>query len=247
MAGEWVMKERELERCIARLAHEISERSGDPLGYVLVGVVTGGERLAERLADAIARIDGRRPRTGSVDITLYRDDLYTGLEKPVLGETRLPFELSDTLVVLVDDVCTGRTVRAALDEIMDWAPRHLPAVLVTGAPGAPHRADFVAAASRPGRATGSRYTCVRPGPTWSVRGSKSSAARSSHEAQGHAWPEGREPRGDHAHPRPGAALPGRQPAPHQEGPDPPRANGRHGLLRELHPHEDELRARGEAP
>ena len=147
MAGEWAMKERELERCIARLAHEISERSGDPSGYVLVGVVTGGERLAERLADAIARIDGRRPRTGSVDITLYRDDLYTGLEKPVLGETRLPFELSDTLVVLVDDVLfTGRTVRAALDEIMDFGrPRAIQlAVLVDrGHRELPIAPDFV--------------------------------------------------------------------------------------------------------
>ena len=123
MAGEWVMKERELERCIARLAHEISERSGDPAGDVLVGVVTGGERLAERLADAIARIDGRRPRIGSVDITLYRDDLYTGLEKPVLGETRLPFELSDTLVVLVDDVLfTGRTVTVRLKAALSAWP-----------------------------------------------------------------------------------------------------------------------------
>ena len=85
-----VMAARELERCIDRLAFEISERMGSPSTYVLVGIVTGGDALARRLAARIGASEGAEPQVGSLDITLYRDDLYTGLEKPVLGETRIP-------------------------------------------------------------------------------------------------------------------------------------------------------------
>ena len=122
-----VMAARELERCIDRLAFEISERMGSPSTYVLVGIVTGGDALARRLAARIGASEGAEPQVGSLDITLYRDDLYTGLEKPVLGETRIPFALDGKRVVLVDDVLfTGRTVRAALDELMDYGrPRFI--------------------------------------------------------------------------------------------------------------------------
>ena len=147
MGEQEVMSGREVERCIARLAHEISEHLGEPDQYALVGIVTGGQGVAERLADAIQALDGARPKVGSVDITLYRDDLYTGLEKPILGETRLPFDLAGLGVVLVDDVLfTGRTVRAALDEIMDYGrPRWVKlAVLIDrGHRELPISADFV--------------------------------------------------------------------------------------------------------
>ncbi len=136
----------EVGRTIDRLAHEIIERLGVPTDYSLVGIVTGGRPIAERLADRIEASTGVRPRTGSVDITLYRDDLYTGLEKPVLGETRLPFELTGQDIVFVDDVLfTGRTVRAALDVIMDYGrPRSVKlAVLVDrGHRELPISADF---------------------------------------------------------------------------------------------------------
>lgn len=147
MSEPMVLSGRAVKRCIDRMAHEISEKLGEPDTYALVGIVTGGQGLATRLADAIAAVDGARPRTGSVDITLYRDDLYTGLEKPILGETVLPFDLSGLGVVLVDDVLfTGRTVRAALDEIMDYGrPRWVKlAVLVDrGHRELPIAPDFV--------------------------------------------------------------------------------------------------------
>jgi pyrimidine operon attenuation protein/uracil phosphoribosyltransferase len=134
-------------RSLDRLAHEIIEQQGTPGDWVLVGIVTGGQHLALRLAGRIEAISGARPQTGMVDITLYRDDLYTGLEKPVLGETKLPFELSGNGVILVDDVLfTGRTVRAAMDAIMDYGrPRFIKlAVLVDrGHRELPIAADFV--------------------------------------------------------------------------------------------------------
>ena len=136
----------EVGRTIDRLAHEMIEQLGVPTDYSLVGIVTGGRPIAERLADRIEASTGVRPKTGTVDITLYRDDLYTGLEKPVLGETRLPFELTGQDIVLVDDVLfTGRTVRAALDVIMDYGrPRSVKlAVLVDrGHRELPISADF---------------------------------------------------------------------------------------------------------
>ena len=143
----WVMGGRDLDRTLKRLADELSERLGDPKDYALVGIVRGGAWLADRLADAIEAAEGLRPPVGTLDITLYRDDLYTGLEKPVLGESRIPFELTGLQVVLVDDVLfTGRTVRAALDELMDYGrPRRVSlAVLIDrGHRELPIAADFV--------------------------------------------------------------------------------------------------------
>ncbi len=137
----------EVGRTLDRIAHEIIEQLGSPSEWALVGIITGGQHLAERLAERIERIAGERPRTGTVDITLYRDDLYTGLEKPVLGETKLDFKISGTGIVLVDDVLfTGRTVRAALDVLMDYGrPRFIKlAVLVDrGHRELPIAADFV--------------------------------------------------------------------------------------------------------
>ena len=110
-----------LQRAVRRLALELVEQLGSPDQFVLVGIVTGGETLAGLLADALEDLEGTRPVVGHVDITLYRDDLYTGLEKPVLGETSLPFSVSQSGIVLVDDVLfTGRTVRAAFDELWDY-------------------------------------------------------------------------------------------------------------------------------
>ena len=140
------MNGAEVGRTLDRLATEIIEQLGVPTDYSLVGIVTGGHPIAERLANRIEAGTGVRPDTGTVDITLYRDDLYTGMEKPVLGETKLPFKISGIDIVLVDDVLfTGRTVRAALDVLNDYGrPRSVKlAVLVDrGHREVPIAADF---------------------------------------------------------------------------------------------------------
>jgi pyrimidine operon attenuation protein / uracil phosphoribosyltransferase len=134
-------------RMLRRLASEIVEKSGGPAGLALVGIRTGGLFLAERLAALIESIEGRRPLFGAVDITLYRDDVFRGLPRPEIGPTELPFELEGVTVVLVDDVLyTGRTVRAALDALMDFGrPRavQLAVLIDRGRRELPIQADYV--------------------------------------------------------------------------------------------------------
>ncbi|MCA9669038.1 MAG: bifunctional pyr operon transcriptional regulator/uracil phosphoribosyltransferase PyrR [Myxococcales bacterium] len=114
-----------IARVLRRMAHEIIEREQGTDDLVLVGIYSGGVYLAGRLAKHIGEIEGREPPRGAVDITLYRDDLFEGLPRPVIGKTELPFRLAHKKVVLVDDVCfTGRTVRAALDALNDYGRPH---------------------------------------------------------------------------------------------------------------------------
>lgn len=147
MVGTTHMGGINVGRTLDRIAHELIEHLGSPQDWALVGIITGGQFLAERLANRIENICGERPRTGTVDITLYRDDLYTGLEKPILGDTQLDFKVTGTGIVLIDDVLfTGRTVRAALDVMMDYGrPKYIKlAVLVDrGHREIPIAADFV--------------------------------------------------------------------------------------------------------
>lgn len=115
------MDEQDIRRSLARMAHEIVEDLAGEGRLLLVGIHRGGVPLAYRLARLIGEIESAVPEVGEMDITLYRDDLYTGLEHPVLGDTRLPESITGAHVILVDDVLfTGRTVRAALDELMDF-------------------------------------------------------------------------------------------------------------------------------
>ena len=111
-----------MERTLARMAAEIVERDGPEV--LLVGIQTRGVPLARRLARAIGATGGREPEVGTVDITLYRDDVgpwRPAHRQPVLKETRLPGPVDDRVVYLVDDVLyTGRTVRAGLDALMDY-------------------------------------------------------------------------------------------------------------------------------
>ncbi len=136
-----------LRRAITRIAHEIIERNDGASNLVLVGIRTRGVVLAERLAKKIREFEGVEPPVGALDITLYRDDLQMIAHQPVVSGTHVPCGITDKIVVLVDDVLyTGRTVRAALDELIDLGrPRAIQlAVLIDrGHREIPIRADFV--------------------------------------------------------------------------------------------------------
>lgn len=142
-----IMDEEQIDRALSRIAHEIVERNGGAEGIALIGIRTRGVPLASRLADRIEEFEGVRVPTGSVDVTLYRDDFSQIAANPVVQETELPFALDGHSVVLVDDVLfTGRTVRAAMDALMDFGrPRSIQlAVLIDrGHRELPIRADYV--------------------------------------------------------------------------------------------------------
>lgn len=123
-----LLDERAVERALDRMAREIIERSAGTDALSIIGIHRRGVQLAERIADEIARAEGMRPPVGSLDITLYRDDLMAIGPRPVVGETRLPEGgVDDRVVVIVDDVSyTGRTARAAMDELADFGrPRRI--------------------------------------------------------------------------------------------------------------------------
>jgi pyrimidine operon attenuation protein / uracil phosphoribosyltransferase len=117
-----IMDERAVHRAVARMARELVERNAGVAGMVLLGVQRRGVQLSQLIADEIEKAEGERPASGTLDITLYRDDLTAIGPRPVLGETRLPpGGIDGRRVVIVDDVCyTGRTTRAALDELADF-------------------------------------------------------------------------------------------------------------------------------
>ena len=136
-----------LRRIITRIAHEIVERNKGTQDLVLVGVLRRGVPLAERMAAKIAEFEKTDVPRGCLDITLYRDDLSTVGPQPVVGRTEMPCDLAGKVVVLVDDVLyTGRTVRAAMDAIMDIGrPRaiQLAVIVDRGHRELPVRADYV--------------------------------------------------------------------------------------------------------
>ena len=136
-----------LRRAITRIAHEIIERNDGAKNLVLVGIRTRGVPLAVRLAKKIQEFEGVEPPVGALDITLYRDDLQMIAHQPVVSGTDVPVSINDRIVVLVDDVLyTGRTVRAALDELIDLGrPKaiQLAVIVDRGHREIPIRADFV--------------------------------------------------------------------------------------------------------
>src|SRR5262245_43838294 len=142
-----LMDAEEIRRAITRIAHEIVERNRGIGNVVLVGIRTRGVPLARRIAQKIEEIEGVQVPVGVLDITLYRDDLESVAHQPIARRTEVPFDLGGRVVVLVDDVLfTGRTVRAALDEIIDFGrPEAIQlAVLVDrGHRELPIRADYV--------------------------------------------------------------------------------------------------------
>lgn len=122
-----LLDERAIARALTRMASEIVERCHGTADIFLVGIQRRGVELAERLSRLIAGLEGHPIPCGKLDITLYRDDLQAIGPRPVIGETDLPSDLDGRTVVIVDDVLyTGRTVRAALDELADFGrPRRI--------------------------------------------------------------------------------------------------------------------------
>jgi pyrimidine operon attenuation protein/uracil phosphoribosyltransferase len=137
----------EIRRAVTRIAHEILERNKGPRRLVLAGIAARGDDLARRLASEIERIEGVEVPVGVLDITFYRDDIGMRAEAPEVHETRIGFDITGTTVVLVDDVLfTGRTIRAAMDALVDFGrPQAIQlAVLVDrGHRELPIRADYV--------------------------------------------------------------------------------------------------------
>ena len=136
-----------IRRMLTRIAHEIVERNKGPEELVLVGIRRRGVPLARRLADLIREIEGTRVPLGILDITLYRDDLQMVAVQPVVRTTEIPVDIDGKIVVLVDDVLyTGRTVRSALNALIDFgrpAAIQLAVLIDRGHRELPIRADFV--------------------------------------------------------------------------------------------------------
>ncbi len=136
-----------IERAITRISHEIIERNRDKDNLVIIGIRNRGEYLAKRIVPMIDKITGRKPLLGILDITLYRDDLTEVAEQPVLKETNIDFDITGKKVVLVDDVLyTGRTIRCAMDQLVDFgrpAAIQLAVLIDRGHRELPIRADYV--------------------------------------------------------------------------------------------------------
>lgn len=142
-----LMDEKDIRRALLRLSHQILERDARVTNLIIVGIQRRGVPLAERISGIIKEIKGEKPNTGILDITLYRDDLTQIAHQPVVRNTHIPFPIDNKRIILVDDVLyTGRTVRAAIDVLIDFGrPRKIElAVLVDrGHRELPIRADYV--------------------------------------------------------------------------------------------------------
>ena len=141
-----LMDEASIGRALKRISYEIIERNRGVSSLVLVGICRRGVPLAQRIADSIEQIEGTAVPVGKLDITLYRDDL-NGREEPVVASTDIPFDITGQHVVLVDDVLyTGRTVRAAIEALMEMgrpATVQLAILCDRGHRELPIRADYV--------------------------------------------------------------------------------------------------------
>ncbi|MBT5469239.1 MAG: bifunctional pyr operon transcriptional regulator/uracil phosphoribosyltransferase PyrR [Nitrospina sp.] len=142
-----LLNENDIARAISRISHEILERNKGAENIALIGIRTRGVTLSSRLQEKINTIENTQVETGALDITLYRDDLGAGLQKPELKKTEITFALEGKHVILCDDVLfTGRTIRAAIDALMDFgrpASVQLAVLVDRGHRELPIRPDYV--------------------------------------------------------------------------------------------------------
>jgi len=144
-----IMDSARINRAMSRLASEIVEENQGAKNLYLVGIRRRGVPLAETLVEKITEIEGEKPLYGIIDITLYRDDLSTVGANPIVNRTELTHDIEDKNIVLVDDVLyTGRTIRAAMDQLMDFGRPNKVQLAVLVDRGREHRelpiqADFV--------------------------------------------------------------------------------------------------------
>lgn len=142
-----ILNHDDIRRIITRLSHEILEKNRGVENLVIIGIHTRGAHIAIRISETIKEIEKKEVPTGFLDVTLYRDDFRTRLKQPAVEVTNIPFDIDEKVIVLIDDVLyTGRTIRAALDALMDFGrPEQIYlAVLVDrGHRELPIRPDFV--------------------------------------------------------------------------------------------------------
>ncbi len=142
-----LLNKQDIDRILARMAHEILEKNKGVKDICLIGIQRGGVHLAHRLAKKIKDIEGKKVPVGALDIAFYRDDLNIRKEQPAVRKTEVTCEITDKKVVLVDDVIfTGRSIRAALDALMDFgrpASIQLAVLIDRGHRQLPIKADFV--------------------------------------------------------------------------------------------------------
>ena len=142
-----LMNKNDIDRALIRMAHEIIEKNRGIKKLCLVGIQRGGVHLAKRLASKIKLIEKKDIPVGSLDIAFYRDDLNIRKEQPIVRRTEIPFEVTDLKIILVDDVLfTGRSIRAAMDALIDMgrpASIQLAVLIDRGHRELPIKADYV--------------------------------------------------------------------------------------------------------
>jgi len=141
-----LLNKKDIERILSRMAHELIEKNKGTENLYIVGIQRGGAHLAKRISARIKTIEGIDIPVGSLDISLYRDDLGIRKEHPVVRKTNIPWDLTDKKIILVDDVLfTGRSIRAAMDALMDFGRPsliQLAVLLDRGHRELPIRADY---------------------------------------------------------------------------------------------------------
>ncbi|UCH80451.1 MAG: bifunctional pyr operon transcriptional regulator/uracil phosphoribosyltransferase PyrR [Nitrospiraceae bacterium] len=142
-----LLDSKEIKRALTRISHEVIERNKGIDDLCLVGIQRGGVLLAKRIASIVESIEDRSIDTGTLDITFYRDDFHQALKQPVVKKTDIPCSITDKTVVLVDDVLfTGRSIRAAMDALIDFgrpAQIQLAVLIDRGHRQLPIRPDYV--------------------------------------------------------------------------------------------------------